>query len=131
MEPFNTILTGVLMNLVHSVSFFWQKNIVWVRALRYSLRGCSEWGLILGLYSVTRWLLISIKYYLRIIIIISRQLVTAPPPGLARLSELAMPFYLTHQQLLVPIAAACSWVPYLSKETVTCVRLSISILVIN
>ena len=44
---------------------------------------------------------------------------TAPPPGLARLSELAMPFYLTHQQLLVPIAAACSWVPYLSKETVT------------
>ena len=42
------------MNLVHSVSFFWQKDIVWVRALRYSLRGCSEWGLILGLYSVTR-----------------------------------------------------------------------------
>ena len=60
MEAFNTILTGVLMNLVHSVSFFWQKDIVWVRALRYSLRGCSEWGLILGLYSVTRWLLISI-----------------------------------------------------------------------
>ena len=56
---------------------------------------------------------------------------TRPPPGLARLSELAMPFYLTHQQILVPIAAACSWVPYLSKETVTCVRLSISILVIN
>ena len=60
---------------------------------------------------------IYINYYLRIIIIISRQLVTAPPPGLARLSELAMPFYITHQQLLVPIAAACSWVPYLSKET--------------
>ena len=42
---------------------------------------------------------------------------TRPPPGLARLSELAMPFYLTHQQILVPIAAACSWVPYLSRET--------------
>ena len=44
---------------------------------------------------------------------------TRPPPGLARLSELAMPFYLTHQQILVPIAAACSWVPYLSRETLT------------
>ena len=105
------------MNLVHSVSFFWQKDIVWVRALRYSLRGCSEWGLILGLYSVTRWL--SILIIVDYLYIISRQLVTAPPPGLARLSELAMPFYLTHQQILVPIAAACSWVPYLSKETLT------------
>ena len=47
---------------------------------------------------------------------------TRPPPGLARLSELAMPFYLTHQQILVPIAAACSWVPHLSKETFTYVR---------
>ena len=48
---------------------------------------------------------------------VTRQLVTRPPPGLARLSELAMPFYLTHQQILVPLVAACSWVPYLSKET--------------
>ena len=71
---FNTILLGILMNLVHSVSFFWQKDIVWVRALRYSLRGCSEWGLILGLYSVTRWspiststdyLLITYSYHLQ------------------------------------------------------------------
>ena len=57
MEAFTILVhAGILMNLVHSVSFFWQKDIVWVRALRYSLRGCSEWGLILGLYSVTRWL---------------------------------------------------------------------------
>ena len=48
---------------------------------------------------------------------VTRQLVTAPLPGQTRLSELAMPFYLTHQQLLVPIAAACSWLPHLSKET--------------
>ena len=54
MEVFIIFIAGILMNLVHSVSFFWQKDIVWVRALRYSLRGCSEWGLILGLYSVTR-----------------------------------------------------------------------------
>ena len=26
-----------------------------------------------------------------------------------------MPFYLTHQQVMVPIAAGASWVPYLSK----------------
>ena len=72
---------------------------MWVVAVFYFLRGFSEWLFILGVYGVTR------------------QLVTAPPPGLARLSELAMPFYLTHQQLLVPLVAACSWVPYLSKET--------------
>ena len=32
------------------------------------------------------------------------------------LSELAMPFYLTHQQILVPLAAGASWVPYLSES---------------
>ena len=71
----------------------------WPRLFFYLLRGFSEWLFIIGVYGVTR------------------QLVTRPPPGLARLSELAMPFYLTHQQILVPIAAACSWLPHLSKET--------------
>ena len=73
----------------------------WPRLFFYLLRGFSEWLFIIGVYGVTR------------------QLVTRPLPGLARLSELAMPFYLTHQQLLVPIAAACSWVPYLSKGALT------------
>ena len=44
-----------------------------------------------------------------------REQVTETPPWLPVLSELAMPFYLTHQQLLVPLAAAASWVPYLSQ----------------
>ena len=44
-----------------------------------------------------------------------REKVTETPPWLPVLSELAMPFYLTHQQLLVPLAAAASWVPYLSQ----------------
>ena len=93
-----------MFNVVHACRFFWEESeegqpIVRVVALFYFLRGFSEWLFILGVYGVTR------------------QLVTAPPPGLARLSELAMPFYLTHQQILVPIAAACSWLPHLSKET--------------
>ena len=75
------------------------EHLIWAKILFFILRGFSEWLFIIGVYGVTR------------------HLVTRPLPGLARLSELAMPFYLTHQQLLVPLVAACSWVPYLSKET--------------
>ena len=93
-----------MINVVYACKFLWEKDeegqwIMWVVRVFYFLRGFSEWLFTIGVYGVTR------------------QLVTAPPPGLARLSELAMPFYLTHQQLLVPLVAACSWVPYLSKET--------------
>ena len=93
-----------MINVFHACGFFWEEDDeedteVWIRAVFYFLRGFSEWLFIIGVYGVTR------------------QLVTRPLPGLARLSELAMPFYLTHQQLLVPLVAACSWVPYLSKET--------------
>ena len=93
-------IPGLLCLSVYStVGIFYYDYWDWPRLFFYLLRGFSEWLFILGVYGVTR------------------QLVTRPPPGLARLSELAMPFYLTHQQILVPIAAACSWVPYLSKET--------------
>ena len=44
-----------------------------------------------------------------------RELVTKTHSWIPVLSELAMPFYLTHQQILVPIAAGASWVPYLSE----------------
>ena len=91
-----------MINVVYACKFLWEEDedgeqLVWAVAMFYFLRGFSEWLFIIGVYGVTR------------------QLVTAPLPGLARLSELAMPFYLTHQQLLVPIAAACSWVPHLSR----------------
>ena len=51
--------------------------------------------LIIGLYGVTR------------------ELLTKNYSGLSVLSEVAMPFYLTHQQILVMIAAGASWVPHL------------------
>ena len=42
-----------------------------------------------------------------------RELVTETHSWIPVLSELAMPFYLTHQQVLVPLAAGASWVPHL------------------
>ena len=59
--------------------------------------GFGEWLFIIGVYGVTR------------------ELVTTSHPMVPVLSELSMPFYLTHQQILVSIASVASWVPYLSK----------------
>ena len=85
------------MVALYSVRFLVEKEYPWMVWIFYLLRGFSEWLFIIGVYGVLR------------------ELVTAPLPGLAKLSELAMPFYLTHQQILIAIAALCSWVPYLSK----------------
>ena len=41
------------------------------------------------------------------------------------LSEIAMPFYLIHQQVLVAIVAGASWIPYLSKDHLFTFLLSI------
>ena len=62
------------------------------------LRGFAEWMFIIGVYGVFR------------------ELFTKPYSWIPFLSELAMPFYLTHQQILVPIASGASWVPYLSNN---------------
>ena len=76
-------------------------HLIWAKILFFILRGFSEWLFIIGVYGVLR------------------ELVTAPLPGLAKLSELAMPFYLTHTQIIVAIQTASSWVPYLSKWMIT------------
>ena len=47
---------------------------------------------------------------------VTRELVTKSYSWLSPLSQLAMPFYLTHQQVLVIIAAGASWYPHLSKD---------------
>ena len=60
-------------------------------------RGFAEWMFIIGVYGVTR------------------ELVTKPYSWLPPLSQLAMPFYLSHQQILIMIAAGASWYPHLSK----------------
>ena len=70
-------------------------------AVRISARlaaGFGEWLFIIGVYGV------------------SRELVTASHPLVPVLSELSMPFYLTHQQILVSIASAASWQPHLGKK---------------
>ena len=53
--------------------------------------GLAEWMFIIGLYGVTREVM-------------------------SVLSELAMPFYLTHQQILVMVVAGASWYPHLSES---------------
>lgn len=65
--------------------------------LFYFLRGFAEWLFIIGTYGVCR------------------EVFTTTYSWIPVFSEIAMPFYLTHQQVLIPIAAASSWVPYLSK----------------
>ena len=68
-----------------------------MQSLSLYCRGFAEWMFIIGVYGVTR------------------ELVTKPYSWLPPLSQLAMPFYLSHQQILIMIAAGASWYPHLSK----------------
>ena len=63
----------------------------------FIFRGFAEWMFIIGVYGVTR------------------ELVTKPYSWLPTLSQLAMPFYLSHQQILIVITVGASWFPHLSK----------------
>jgi len=95
---FNLVI-GVLINILFSfkslpIIHYPPDSVIVDGVLRF-LRGPSEWLLILGLYGVTR------------------ELVTKTFSPLSVLSELAMPFYLTHQQVLVMITAGASWYPHL------------------
>ena len=47
---------------------------------------------------------------------VTRELMTKTFSWLSVLSELAMPFYLTHLQILVMVAAGASWQPLLSEH---------------
>ena len=64
--------------------------------------GLAEWMFIIGLYGVTR------------------EVMTTTFSWLSVLSELAMPFYLTHQQILVMVVAGASWYPHLSESLMKC-----------
>ena len=94
---FLNAFSGTVLVALYSARFLVDGEYPWVVWIFYILRGFSEWLFIIGVYGVLR------------------ELVTAPLPGLAKLSELAMPFYLTHTQIIVAIQTASSWVPYLSK----------------
>ena len=47
---------------------------------------------------------------------VTREVMTKTFSWLSVLSELAMPFYLTHQQILVMVVAGASWYPHLSES---------------
>ena len=51
---------------------------------------------------------------------VTREVMTTTFSWLSVLSELAMPFYLTHQQILVVIVAGASWYPHLSESLMKC-----------
>ena len=61
------------------------------------LRGLGEWPFMLGLYAV------------------NRKICTRNFKIIKILREMAMPFYLLHQQILVGIASGTLWVPYLGS----------------
>ena len=89
------------------------EELTLVRFTSYFVAGVARWLFIIGVYGVTR------------------ELVTSTHPIIPVLSELSMPFYLIHQQILVPIASACSWVPYLSEFITDLSIIDISRLVIE
>ena len=63
--------------------------------------GFAEWLFIIGVYGV------------------ARDKIRNEYSWISVLRELAMLFYLTHQQLLVPIVAGCLWMAYLGSFPVT------------
>ena len=87
---------GTIVLIAYPFKFFYEESTL-VRFTSYFVAGVARWLFIIGVYGVTR------------------ELVTSTHPIIPVLSELSMPFYLIHQQILVPIASACSWVPYLSE----------------
>lgn len=113
---FNLII-GTLIIIFYSCNFLqiplpspWPYIIQGIFRL---LRGTSEWMFIIGVYGVTR------------------ELVTTSWPWLSVLSELAMPFYLTHQQVLVPIVVAVSEYEYLRSFPVVLILSTIGTLLVS
>ena len=95
---FNPIISpGTLLLSIYSSRFIVEPEYQWTFWISCFLRGFAEWLFIIGIYGVIR------------------EIVTGSHAIIPVLSELSMPFYLTHQQVLVPIASICSWVPYLSR----------------
>ena len=87
----NLNFSGIVFNLSYSYIKFNYKQIE-VQYSLYLWRGFTEWLFIIGVYGVFR------------------EIFTKTYSWIPFLSQLAMPFYLTHQQVLVPIAAGASWV---------------------
>ena len=91
------LIIGTLILTIYAGNFLLEGVFAYSEFFFYFLRGFAEWLFIIGIFGVFR------------------EVFTKTWSWIPVLSELAMPFYLTHQQILVPIAAGASWVPYLSK----------------
>ena len=91
------IFSGIITNAIYAGKFF-LNDFPWPFLF---LRGFAEWLFIIGVYGVFR------------------EIFTKTYSWIPVFSELAMPFYLTHQQLLIALVAAASWVPILSNFALT------------
>ena len=76
---------------LYSSKFIYENSYPELKLLFFFWRGFAEWIFIIGVYGVFR------------------EVFTKSYSWLPFLNELAMPFYLTHQQVLLPIAAGASW----------------------
>jgi len=90
---FNLVI-GTIILTIYSGNFFLE-YIPWAKWIFWFLRGFAEWLFIIGIYGVFR------------------EMFTKSYAWIPFLSEIAMPFYLIHQQVLVAIVAGASWIPYL------------------
>jgi len=84
-------IIGILNLFLYSSKFIYENSYPELKLLFFFWRGFAEWIFIIGVYGVFR------------------EVFTKSYSWLSFLSELAMPFYLTHQQVLIPIAAGASW----------------------
>jgi len=76
-------------------------------------RAAGEWTFVLGSYAVIR------------------ELVTSQYSHLGLLSQMAMPFYLTHQQVLVAILSGALWVPVLGSYPVVLLLATLAAIILS
>ena len=81
--------------------------------LKCIFRGFGEWIFIIGLYSV------------------NRHLCTRSHPIIKTLREMAMPFYLLHQQVLIVLVSGTMWVSYLGSFPATIILATICTCIIS
>ena len=86
------LCSGILLQLTCSIP-----TLPYLGIIRLALVGFSEWLLILGWYGI------------------ARELIVKRHPWLNYLGAIAMPFYLTHQHLLLVIVSGTLWIPHLSS----------------
>ena len=75
------------------------------------LRGFAEWIFIIGVYGVARELVKTNRSW---ITKLRKGFIIMMYNDMFPLSEMSLPFYLTHCQILIALASPLSWYPYIS-----------------